>query len=135
MDVDARGAVRALMAVDPVSVDEKVSLRSLAAVLAADEIGAVLVRCDDGSCGMVSERDIVHALAEGADPDTVWAADVMSEELVTVAAGDIVIDVALRLVGKNLRHVAVIEHGDVVGVVSVRDVLPIVTNELLDSWN
>jgi signal-transduction protein with cAMP-binding, CBS, and nucleotidyltransferase domain len=135
MDVDARSAVRALMTADPVSVDEKLSLRSLAAVLAGDEIGVVLVRCRDGSLGILSERDIVRALADGADPDTVWAVDVMSEELVTVGADDVVIDVALRLVAENLRHVAVTEHGDIVGVVSARDVFPIVTNDLLDSWS
>jgi CBS domain-containing protein len=83
----------------------------------------------------LSERDIVRALADGADPDTVWAVDVMSEELVTVGADDVVIDVALRLVAENLRHVAVTERGDIVGVVSARDVFPIVTNDLLDSWS
>ncbi len=112
MDVDARSAVRALMAAPPVSVDERLSLRSLTEVLAADEIGVVLVRCRDGSWSIVSERDIVRALADGAAPDTgVWAADVMGNELVTVGPDD------------------------VVGVVSARDVLPIVTNDLLDSWN
>jgi signal-transduction protein with cAMP-binding, CBS, and nucleotidyltransferase domain len=116
-------------------VDEKLSLRSLAAVLAAEEIGAAFVRRADGSLGIASERDVVRALADGADPDTVWAADVMSQELVTVGADDVLIDVALRLVGENLRHVAVTEHGEIVGVVSVRDVLPIVTNDLLESWN
>ena len=135
MDVDARSAVRALMAAPPVSVDERLSLRSLTEVLAADEIGVLLVRRRDGSWSIVSERDIVRALADGADPDTVWAADVMGNELVTVGPDDVVIDVALRMVGENLRHVAVTESDEIVGVVSARDVLPIVTNDLLDSWN
>ncbi len=135
MDIDARSAVRTMMAAGPVTVDEKLSLRSLAAVLAAEEIGAAFVRRADSSLGIASERDVVRALADGADPDTVWAADVMSQELVTVGVDDVLIDVALRLVGENLRHVAVTEHGEIVGVVSARDVLPIVTNDLLESWN
>jgi hypothetical protein len=57
------------------------SRRSLAAVLAADEIGMVLVRCADGSRRIASERDIVRALADGGDPDTVWTADVMNDDL------------------------------------------------------
>ena len=60
-----------LVAGDPVSVSEKLTLRSIAAVLAADEIGAVLVHGDREAMGIVSERDLARALAGDADPDAI----------------------------------------------------------------
>jgi CBS domain-containing protein len=134
MEINARSPVRLIMSTEPVSVDEKLTLRSLAAVLAADAIGVVFTRRADGSQGIVSERDIVRALADGADPDTIWAADVMTQDLITVHPDDLIINAALRLVAENIRHAPVVEHDTVVGVVSTRDLLRIVSDNLLDSW-
>jgi predicted transcriptional regulator len=79
---DPRSPVREVMSRGAISVDEKLTLRSLAAVLAELGIGVALVARPDGSAGVVSERDIASALAQGADPDEVWAADVMIDDLV-----------------------------------------------------
>lgn len=122
------------MAEEPVTVGENLTLRALAAVLAADEIGTTFVRRDDGSPGIVSERDVIRALANGADPDVVWAADVMTEELVTALAGERILDVAIRLVAEDIRHAVVLEEDRVIGVVSARDLFRVVTDDLLDTW-
>jgi CBS domain-containing protein len=53
----------------PVSIDEKVTLRSVAAVLSEDDIGAALVERADGLLGIVSERDVTRALADDTDRD------------------------------------------------------------------
>ena len=79
---DPRNPVREVMSRGAISVDEKLTLRSLAAVLAELDIGVALVARPDRSVGIVSERDVVRALADGADPDEVWAADVMIDDLV-----------------------------------------------------
>lgn len=122
------------MTEEPVTVGENLTLRALAAVLAADEIGTTFVRRDDGTPGIVSERDVIRALANGADPDVVWAGDVMTEELATALAGERILDVAIRLVAENIRHAVVLEEGRVIGVVSARDLFRVVTDELLDTW-
>lgn len=134
MGLDARSPVRSLMAEDPVTVAEQLTLRSLAAVLAGDRIGAVCVRRADGSPGIVSERDVVRALADGADPDDVWAADVMTEDLVTASPDERIVDVALRLVAEDIRHAVVVDDDRVVGMVSARDLFRVVTDDLLDAW-
>lgn len=126
--------MRTLIAAEPVTVSEKLTLRGLAAVLAAEEIGTTFVRRGDGSPGIVSERDVIRALANGADPDEVWAADVMTEELVTALADERIIDVAIRLVAEDIRHAAVLDEDHVIGVVSARDLFRVVTDELLDTW-
>jgi len=111
-----------------ISVDEKLTLRSLAAVLAELDIGVALIARPDGSAGIVSERDVIHALADGADPDEVWAADVLIDDLVLAEPEESILDVAERMSAEAVRHVSVVDRGTVVGVVSARDVLPVLTD-------
>jgi len=111
-----------------ISVDEKLTLRSLAVVLAELDIGVALIARPDGATGVVSEGDLVHALADGADPDEVWAADVMIDDFVFAEPEESILDVAERMSAEAVRHVNVVDRGTVVGVDSARDVLPVLTD-------
>jgi len=128
--VDARSVVQKVMTVGTISVGEKVTLRSLAVVLADAGIGVALVKTEDGSTGIVSERDLIEALADGADPDEIWSADVMSPSLLTAEVDERIIDVARRMVAEGVRHLPVVDGGEIVGLVSTRDLLPVLTDEL-----
>lgn len=125
---DPNNPVREVMSRGAISVDEKLTLRSLAAVLAELDIGVALVARPDGAAGIVSERDVVAALAAGADPDEVWTADVMVEDLVLAEPEATILEVAHRMSAEAVRHVAVVERGTIVGVVSARDVLPVLAD-------
>jgi CBS domain-containing protein len=124
-------AIEHLVGGRAVSVDEKLSLRSVAAVLRAADIGAALVRRADGGFGIVSERDVARALADDADPDAVWSADVASDELVTVDARERILQVAFRMLDENIRHVVVQRGDEIIGVVSSRDVFAILAEHAL----
>jgi signal-transduction protein with cAMP-binding, CBS, and nucleotidyltransferase domain len=117
----------------PVSVSEKLTLRSIAAVLAADDLGAVLVHRDTDMHGIVSERDLVRALADDGDPDAVWSVDVMSEPLHTVDRDATILSVAVRMVAEDIRHMVVTSGDDVIGVVSSRDVFRVLTVDALEA--
>ena len=117
---DPGSQVREVMSRGAISVDEKLTLRSLAAVLGELDIGATLVRIPDGSVGVVSERDVVRALGQGAELDDVWAADVMVDRLVLAEPEETVLTVAERMAAEGVRHVAVADRGTIVGVVSAR---------------
>ena len=117
-----------LVADAPVSVDEKVTLRSLAATLSELAMGCALVRRGDDWVGIISERDVLSSLAADADPDEVWAADVMTEEIVTADADETVLDAARRMVEKDVRHLMVVDGDRVVGMVSMRDLFERLTD-------
>jgi CBS domain-containing protein len=117
-----------------VVIGEKLTLRSVAAVLTAEEIGAALVERTDGSFGIVSERDVTAALADDADPDVVWSADVMSAPVVTARVDEPIMGVALRIIDEGIRHVAIVDGESVVGVVSARDVFGVLAEDLLEAW-
>jgi signal-transduction protein with cAMP-binding, CBS, and nucleotidyltransferase domain len=115
----------------PVSVDEKLTVRSLSAALGELSMGCALVRRDDEWVGIISERDVLVALSGDADPDEVWAADVMTEEIVTADAGERVLDAALRMVHADVRHLAVTDDGRIIGVVSMRDLFRVLVEGLV----
>jgi len=125
---DPRNPVSDVMSRGTVSVDEKLTLRSLAAVLAELDIGVALVRRPDGSMSVVSERDVVRALADGADPEEVWAADVTSADVVFAEPDEAIVSVAERMAAEGVRHIPVVDKGAIVGILSARDVLPILTS-------
>jgi signal-transduction protein with cAMP-binding, CBS, and nucleotidyltransferase domain len=131
---DPQDAIENLVRGPAVSVAENVTLRSVAAVLSAVDIGAALVRSDDGDIRIVSERDIARALADGGDPDTVWSADVASAGLVTADVRDRILQVAFRMLDEDIRHIAIERDGEVIGVVSSRDVFAVLAEHALEMF-
>jgi CBS domain-containing protein len=123
----------ALLARGPVSVSEKLTLRSLAAVLTEAAVGAAIVALEDGGAAIVSERDITRALADGADPDTIWSADVMSVTLVDADADDSILEVAFLMLDRDIRHVVVRDGDQILGVVSAREVFRVLAVDVLDA--
>lgn len=105
------------------TVDGGRTIREVAAALAADEIGAVLVEGAHGPVGIVSERDIVTALGTGEDPDTLQARDLMVTDLVTAGPDSTVGEVVDMMLNAGVRHLPVVADGRPVGMVSTRDVV------------
>jgi CBS domain-containing protein len=85
----------------------------------------VLVESPGGTVGLVSERDLIRAVAAGDDLDDRQVADLMSNDLVSARPGDAISTVATLMDDAGVRHILVTEGSTVVGLVSVRDVLPV----------
>ena len=117
--------VRLVMARRLVGVESDVSLREIARELYECEIGVVLVDNPGGPTGLVSERDLVAAVADGHDLDKCQALDIMTADLVTAAPDDTIAAVGELMRDAGVRHVPVAVGGTVVGVVSIRDVLAV----------
>jgi CBS domain-containing protein len=124
VDLDGRHRVQSLVARPVVYVHADDSLRTVAQTLTEETIGAALVRGTKGhAIGLVSERDIVRALADGAHPDRAKASDIMAEELVTVAPGDELHDAIHTMLDAEVRHLPVVDADVHYGMVSARDAL------------
>ncbi|HLF40427.1 MAG TPA: CBS domain-containing protein [Acidimicrobiia bacterium] len=116
--------VESLTRHEPAFVAPHVPLRMVSEQMWARSVGTMLVGSPDRLLGIVSERDIVAALARGADPDVATAAGVMTTDIVSVRIGDTLYDAAVDMLDVGIRHVPVVDdHGAVTGVVSVRDLL------------
>lgn len=112
---------------DVVTVGPDASLVEVATALISADIGAVVVGSATEVKGIVSERDLVRAVAEGSDLAATQAASVASTELVWADAGCSVDEVAEQMMEHWVRHVLVEDGGRLVGMVSARDVLGVLT--------
>lgn len=99
------------------------TLLEVAEALSASEVGALVVGADDELEAVVSERDLVRALAAGRDPATTTAAAVASTNLVWCDADASVGEVATKMMDRYVRHVLLAEDSHLVGIVSARDLL------------
>jgi CBS domain-containing protein len=108
-----------------VSVIPATSLAEIAEIIAARRIGAVVV-LDAGQelVGIVSERDVVKAMAgRGNDALGMTAAEVMTRK-VAVASPATTVDEALEIMDAGyFRHLPVMQDGRLVGIVSIRDLV------------
>lgn len=107
----------------PVTVTPTVTLRELSEVLVREEVGVALVVRDEAPIGLVSERDVVRALADGHDADDDRAEDVMTFEVVAIDSHEPITAAAERMLDGEIRHLLVSDGAKCLGVISMRDVL------------
>jgi CBS domain-containing protein len=86
-------------------------------------VGAVAIMEGDELKGIVTERDLTRATADGLSPRATVAEAYMTPAPLTITAQETVEDAVSRMVERRIRHLPVIEDGRVIGVVSARDVL------------
>lgn len=119
---------------EPIYVDDTLSLRRLGRVLEQYRVGVVLVAHRSGvasdAVGVVGERDLVAAIARGLDLDVATVADLVERDILTADADDRVLDVARRLLDAGVRHVAVTRDDDIVAVLSTRDLLAVLLDDI-----
>jgi len=89
-----------------------------------ERIGAVVVSPDGKSIvGILSERDILRALAEhGAALLELKAEDLMTREVTTCGREDTLQNVMARMTHHRIRHLPVVEQGELVGIVSIGEI-------------
>jgi signal-transduction protein with cAMP-binding, CBS, and nucleotidyltransferase domain len=99
------------------------SAQDVAAALTEGDVGMVAIFSVDRVVGVVSERDITHAVAAGRDLRTTSAAELASTSLIWCDATATVAEVSAEMMEQYVRHVLVEEDGELLGVVSARDLL------------
>jgi CBS domain-containing protein len=110
---------------DVISIEPTATLEAAVKTLGEHRIGALLVLGPDRRVtGILSERDIVRALAEqGADVLNKPLAQVMTRKVVTCSQTETVETIMERMTTGKFRHVPVVEQDQVVGVISIGDVV------------
>ena len=107
----------------PVTVAPTVTLRELSEVLVREEVGVALVMRDAIAVGLVSERDVVRAVADGHDIDDDRVEDVMTFEVVAIDSRETITAAAEQMLDGEIRHLLVSDGEQSLGVISIRDVL------------
>jgi CBS domain-containing protein len=110
---------------DIFSIEPTVDLAAAAKLLSTHRIGAAIIRGAGGRlAGILSERDIVRAVAEhGVDALTVSVGQVMTRNVVTCGENDSVAEIMERMTSGKFRHLPVLRDNQLIGVVSIGDVV------------
>lgn len=109
----------------PVRLPSTASVREAVVQMVECGCGSVIIEGKQGSMlGIFTERDLMtRVIGVGLDPDTVQLEQVMSSEVFTAGPDDLVNEVRSQLRERHIRHVPVVEDGEVIAVLSVRDLI------------
>src|SRR5687767_13496282 len=106
-----------VMRADVVTVDPGTTLTEAARILRSNQVSAVIATDGTNPQGILTERDVVQAVVDGADPATTLVKDRMTTELVTIGPGSGADDAMDLMATHGIRHVPVVDDGRLVGIV------------------
>jgi len=106
------------------------TMREAARLMTEKSVGAGVV-IDEEYPGprVISERDILNSLGRGEDPDSERVGDHMSDTLICAAPDWSLERAAMEMSKRHIRHLVVVESGELVGVLSMRDIVRVWTSE------
>lgn len=95
------------------------------------KVGSAVILSDDGTPGIITERDILRAFARGVDAETATVDEFMTPDAITVSAHWDAKEAARRMLDGGFRHLVVLnDNGTVQGVLSIRDIAHSLLEEL-----
>jgi CBS domain-containing protein len=106
------------------------TLREAARLMTEKSVGAGVV-VDEEYPGprIISERDILNSLGRGEDPDSERVCDHVSDTLIAAAPDWSLERAAMEMSKRHIRHLVVVESGELVGILSIRDIVRVWTTE------
>ena len=103
-------------------------LPNVAQKMADEQVGALAVVEDARIVGIISERDVTRAVAEETDPRTATASQYATTQLEVALLDDDTYRIAQRMLEAGVRHLPVMHDHELVGMISMRDLLA------LEAW-
>jgi CBS domain-containing protein len=116
------------MSRDLLTVEAGVPVVAVARRMVDRNVGAVLVLEDGRLAGIMTERDVMRAVARGLR-DAVVVGECMTADPDTIAPDDTVEHAAVLMIHGGYRHLPVVDGDDVVGVLSIRDLVQVVVED------
>jgi CBS domain-containing protein len=122
-----RMLVKDAMSSPVVTTNEEAPSNKVARLMDENKVGAVVVMNKEGKpLGIITEKDLViRVLSKNLTPDTVKAKDIMTSPLVTIEPEATISEAARKMSSMNIRRLGVLYKGNLVGLVSSKDILSI----------
>jgi CBS domain-containing protein len=123
--------VRKYMNTNIVSASENSSIKEVVKLMAEKNIGSVIIVNElNKPVGIVTERDIIRALAQGKTLEN-KVSEIMSSSLITIKEDSPITSALTLMRTYNIRHLPVVDDsGNLKGVISIRDVVKAIDNLL-----
>ena len=114
------------MTTKPVSVNSDTSLQQCAKIMAKNHVGALVIKDNHKSIGLITEQDIVRkVIGKGINPVSKKVREFMETKLKTISSNADIYDALIIMRDSNIRHLPVVDSGKMVGLLTLKDVLKI----------
>ncbi len=112
-----------------VKVDRDMDVRKAAQIMRDREIGSLFIMRGNDIIGIVTDTDMVRrSVAVNADPTKTTGEQIMSAPIITIEEHKTLLDANDLMAREHLRHLGVTREGNLVGMISVRDLVVFLTN-------
>ncbi len=106
------------------------TLREAARMMTERGVGAAVVVDEEAPVPrVISERDILISIGRGDDPDAERVANHMSDDVITAAPDWSLERAASEMAKRGIRHLVIAERGELVGMLSMRDIMRVWTSD------
>jgi len=112
-----------------VKVDRDVSVKTAAEMMRDNDIGSIFVTSGEEIIGILTDTDLVRrVVAAGADPLTTAVEKIMSAPIASIEGDATLLDANDLMAKQHIRHLGITKDGEMVGMISVRDLVVFLTN-------
>jgi CBS domain-containing protein len=117
--------IQEVMDTELLTIAPEATLREAAQRMSGRNVGAaLLLDAAIGSyLGIITERDLLNAIAAGDDPDVRRVADSATSNIVSVSADASLEQAVQKMIKGGFRHLLVVTNGDAIGIISMRDLV------------
>ncbi|TDJ51303.1 MAG: CBS domain-containing protein [Nitrospina sp.] len=123
------------MASPVLSIAPDASTQEAAQIMESKHVGSLLVKDGDTYVGIVTETDLTRKIvARGLQDKDSKVSDIMTAPLQTIDCHEPIVDANQLMANKRIRHIAVTENDQVVGMLSVKDLIHYFANPRMRSW-
>lgn len=106
------------------TVSPDAPIESVISTLTSNSIGALVVQTEQGIVvGIISERDVIHSLAERKSLDGLVVDDIMTRRVISIEPNSSSTEIMKIMTEKKLRHLPIISENNLIGIVSIGDVV------------
>lgn len=113
------------MTQQPITVSKEATLQQCAEVMEKHHVGALLIE-DERLVGIITEQDIVRkSVIKDNIPSKTLVKDIMEQYLITIPPDADIFEALEIMRDKNIRHLPVMNNGDMVGLITTKDILKI----------
>jgi CBS domain-containing protein len=121
-----------IMSKNVVKVNHEISALEISKIMVKRRVSSVsIIDNDNKIIGIVTEKDLVREVcAKNILANTLTAAKVMSSPLITISKNSSINDATKLMVEKKIKHLAIHENNDVIGIVTTYDLINVLRNKM-----
>jgi len=117
--------VRDVMKKEVITAGPEITLREASKVMAKHGIGSIVIIKDDKIVGLINERNVLVAVAQGKDADLVTVEEIMIKKVATIEPGEKIEDAVNVMIENQIKKLPVIDGDKLIGIITASDIIVI----------